>query len=132
MGFEDKYLEILQNIEAMIIHVYRGDSELLDYDVQDAVDALIRLYVAESRQHARPAIRLDVRPQKVFDNVLPVCEWRLGRTEALDEKVKGLKARVISLDEMIQCLKTIQKSIRLWNKERGRRGYLDFVKDYVP
>ncbi len=32
---------------------------------------------------------------------------------------------------MIACLKRIRSSIQLWNKEGGRRGYLNFVSQFV-
>jgi len=37
----------------------------------------------------------------------------------------------LTLDEMIQCLKRIQHSVKKWNKMGGRKGYLDFIVQYV-
>jgi hypothetical protein len=36
-----------------------------------------------------------------------------------------------TVDEIITCLKRIQKSIRRWNKEGGRQGYLNFISEFV-
>lgn len=36
-----------------------------------------------------------------------------------------------SLDEIIQCLKRILKSVEKWNKHEGIQGYLRFVSQYV-
>jgi len=47
MGLEDKYLDVLQNIEFAIVSVYRKESDLSDYEVMDALDALINLYRAQ-------------------------------------------------------------------------------------
>jgi hypothetical protein len=33
----------------------------------------------------------------------------------------------IAVWALVEFLRRIQKSIRLWNKEGGRKGYLDFV-----
>jgi hypothetical protein len=35
------------------------------------------------------------------------------------------------VDEIIVCLKRIQKSVKTWSKRGGRRGYLSFVEQYV-
>jgi len=37
----------------------------------------------------------------------------------------------MSLDEIIQCLKRILKSVEKWNKHEGIQGYLRFVSQYV-
>ena len=46
---EDEFLDVLQNIEAALVSVYKAHSEMTDYDAQAAVNALIRLYQAEIR-----------------------------------------------------------------------------------
>jgi type I restriction enzyme, R subunit len=38
----------------------------------------------------------------------------------------------ITLAEIIACLKRVRKSIELWRKEGGRRGYYDFVSPFLP
>jgi len=44
---EDEYTDVLQNIELGIMQIYRSDKNLIDVDALDAVEALIRHYVAE-------------------------------------------------------------------------------------
>jgi O6-methylguanine-DNA--protein-cysteine methyltransferase len=39
--FEEKYLDVLQNIEFGIVSVYREHPEMLDWDAFKAVEALI-------------------------------------------------------------------------------------------
>lgn len=51
MTIEDEYLDVLQNIEAAIMGVYRRTPALLDYDVLEAIEALTRHYVLEERHH---------------------------------------------------------------------------------
>jgi len=36
-----------------------------------------------------------------------------------------------TLDEIIACLQRILRSIELWQRERGQRGYYDFVSQFV-
>ncbi len=47
---DEKDLNLLQNIEFGIVEVYRADKALLDFDVKDAMDALVRHYHAEEEQ----------------------------------------------------------------------------------
>lgn len=39
-SFEDKYLDVLQNIEMAIVGVYRQHKDLLDYDVDRVLNLL--------------------------------------------------------------------------------------------
>jgi hypothetical protein len=38
---------------------------------------------------------------------------------------------IITLPEILLCLKRIRSSIRLWNKEGGRQGYLNDVRQLI-
>lgn len=133
--FEDKYLDVLQNIESGIVSVFRKHPEMTDWDAQNAVEGLVRTYQAEGRQRRAPVLRLAPLAQETFDAVRVMCEWRLGRREAVHTDDEGksddIPMRTVTLDEMIACLKRIRSSIELWNKEGGRRGYLNFVSQFV-
>ena len=52
---DDKYLDVLQNIEFTIVEVYNVDRSLLDIDAKEAIDALVRYYraVEDDRRAAR-------------------------------------------------------------------------------
>jgi hypothetical protein len=133
MRVEEEYLDVLQNIEAVVIAVYDDDLGLLDLDVLDALEALIRRYTLEQRGRTPGNARLSERPQRVFDAVRRICEWRLGRS-TLDSGKPGLeedKPTSISVPEILLCLKRLRKSVRLWNKEGGRQGYVNYVRDFL-
>ena len=128
--FGEKNLDVLQNIEFGIIEVYRADPSLLDADAKDAMDALVRHYHAEEDQHTPPRVNLGERAQRVFLSVQKMSEWRLGRSSFPDgggEMVAG-----ISVSELVKSLRQIQKSIPRWSRQGGRKGYLDFVSQYLP
>ncbi len=124
MSFQDKNLDILQNIELAIVEVYRADPALLDYDALEAVRAAIRYYHAEERGHSKPEIDCPGKAQVVFQDVKAMLEWRLGR---------GAEPEIdpIPVSSAVESLRTIEKSIRLWNQRGGRRGYLEFVSQYI-
>jgi len=125
----DRHPDVLHNLEFAIVDVYRAEPALLDLDAQDAVDALVRHYRAEQEGRQPPSNRLDDRAERVFQALTEICEWRLGRgrLSGLDE----IPGASIPVAELVECLRRIQKSIRLWNREAGRRGYLGFVSQYV-
>jgi hypothetical protein len=131
--FEDKYLDVLQNIEFGIVRIYEEHPKLTDWDTSEAIQALIRHYTAEARGRSEPNIRLTDLSEHVYASVETMCEFRLGRTELSTQEGQPVDADMEpkSLDEIIACLKRVQKSIRRWHKQAGRRGYLDFVSQFV-
>jgi hypothetical protein len=132
-SFEDQYLDVLHNIESGITMVYRKEPDLADFDVENALNALIRLYSAELQGRSASPARLNPLAQAVYDSVRIMCEWRLGRGEIghIKDGASLPQPPPIQTDEIIACLKRIRKSVQRWNKEGGRRGYLTFVEEYV-
>lgn len=128
MGIEDKYLDVLQNLEFAIVHEFRRDRTILDMNVEDAVAALAAYYDAEVQQRTPPQPRLSEQSKKLFDAVKQVCEWRLGRSTGPGHEEE---TQPLAPDEMVSCLRRIRKSVKLWTKEGGRQGYLNFVSQYI-
>ena len=128
--FGETHLDVLQNIEFAIVEVYRADRSLLDADVNDAFNALVRRYHAEEAERTPPTVTLGERAQRVFLSVQKVCEWRLGRASFLGETPTPESGMPVS--ELVRCLREIQKSIPRWSRQGGRKGYLDFVGQYLP
>jgi hypothetical protein len=140
--FEEKYLDVLQNIEFGIVSVYRQHPEMLDWDALKAVETLIREYQAEQADRPVPEVDLKPLPQQVYESVKAMCEWRLGRSQAKEEekksffKLRSKKPAELSIEpktteEIVLCLKRIRKSIERWNKRSGRQGYLDFISEFI-
>jgi hypothetical protein len=131
-SFEDKYLDVLQNIEMAIVSVYREHSDLLDYDVDKVLNILWTEYRNGKQGKAMSAPRLGEKAQHVYERVKDMCEFRLGRSNAL--KTQGwfkAKPTPLSVDEIMDCLKRIRKSVALWNKEGGRQGFLYFIDNNI-
>ncbi len=131
--FEERYQDVLQNIEFAIISVYREHPEMTNDHVLSAVNALIRTYNAELKGREPSPSTLDPLRQSVYERMMGMCEWRLGR-RSLSISVDGSPAppkKPLSMEEILACLKRIRKSIKFWQRRSGRRGYLDFVSQFV-
>ncbi|RMD96674.1 MAG: hypothetical protein D6814_10965 [Calditrichaeota bacterium] len=127
MKFEERYLDVLHNIEVMIFTAYQENNVINDYDVMASLRALINHYVAEIRK--TPPKKLHLRPPQelIFNRVQSVCEWQLGR-QSISE---APEIPPISLDEMIACLKRIHRSVKFWNKNGGSKGYLNYIGNFL-
>ncbi len=133
-NIEEEYLDVLQNIEFAIVLVYRQQRELTDYDVDKVLNALIKHYQAEQQQRTFERPRLSLLAEQVYENVQRMCEWRLGRARIVTESndVELGTPEPLTVDEIIGCLKRIHKSVGKWNKRGGRRGYLQYVDQFIP
>ena len=132
--FEEEYQDVLHNIETALVQAYREHDEMTDWDALTAVNGLIRTYTAEERSRKTPTLRLAPLAQEAYDGVQLMCEWRLGRGHMADEAGQaidmGIKPKTVA--EIVACLKRIRKSIELWQKEGGRRGYFNFISQFIP
>lgn len=131
--FDERYEDVLQNIEFGIVRVYQTRRSLLDSDVDRALEKLLREYQSELRGRASPSVASSPAAQAVYDSVRPLCEWRLGRDTLVDDTGERVDTDMqpITLEEIVACLKRIRKSVALWTKERGRQGYLGFITQFI-
>ncbi len=127
MDLFEKYQDVLQNIEFAIVSIYREHLEMTDYAVMRSLEAIINHYSAEKTGKTPRNFSLDEIEKDIFRQVQSVCEWRMGRPSSFGMP----ETKPISLDEIIQCLKRILKSVEKWNKHEGIQGYLRFVSQYV-
>lgn len=127
--FGEDNLDVLQNIEFAIVTAYRENPAITDFDVKDGLDALTRQYSAEVAGRVPSTIPLDPRARAVYDETRRMCEWRMGRDAGAVDRVAPV---VLGLDDIVTALRTIRKSIQRWSDRGGKRGYLDFVKNYLP
>jgi hypothetical protein len=129
LKFAEQYADVLQNIEFTIVQFHRDYPDLLDYDVEGALEVLIAGYTAEHRGGTVAQPQLSELRKGLMHDLLLVCEWWLGRASLLAED--GPPGRVLTAEEMAACLDRIRKSVRKWTKEGGRQGYLRFIRQYV-
>jgi len=134
LPFEERYEDVLQNLEFGIVQVYHNHPEMTDWEALAAIEALLRTYRAEAKGRQASPPSLNPLAEEVYDLVETMCEWRLGREMPFSNKEgepMELPLEPITLDELIACLKRIRKSINFWNREGGRQGYLTFVSQFI-
>jgi hypothetical protein len=123
---EDAYQDVLQNIEASIVSVYRQDTSIADSSVIRVLEAIIGHYVAEDIGREPIKASFTEEENQMLNTVKATCDLRLGRVS-----VETVPIEPVTKDEIVQCLKRILKSVNKWNKRNGMQGYLRFVSKYV-
>lgn len=126
LPIEEAYQDILQNIESAVVGVYHQHSELTDFQVESAMEALGRTYVRNS-----PILPKNDLAKEVYTAMKAICDWRLGRENMVDEDEQPMSVEAVSTDVILACLKKLRKSVSYWNKESGTRGYLGYISQFV-
>ncbi len=131
--FIEKYQDVLQNIEFGLVQAYNHCPTLTDTGTMYALETLIKVYSGELRGREVPTPQFKPEEEEAFNAARAMCEWRLGRAAMEDEKGRKIEGgpEPITLEEIIACLKRILKSVDAWYKRGGRRGYYEFIRQYV-
>ena len=132
-AFEERYQDVLQNIEFALVTTYREQPKLTNHSALYAVETLIKVYNAEAQGRTAALPPFQPHEQAAYDSIKAICDWRLGHAPLGEEE--GASHVVIgdnkTPEEIIACLKRIQRSIQGWTKRGGRRGYFDFVSQFI-
>ncbi|OGF48305.1 MAG: hypothetical protein A2452_12345 [Candidatus Firestonebacteria bacterium RIFOXYC2_FULL_39_67] len=125
---EDKYIDVLANLETNIVKKYKENSEITDYDVIRVVEIVIEIFNAEKAGRQPRSYSLSERESCIFDCVYAISGWSLGRAK-LEEK-RDVNPNIKTVDEVVYCLKKIKKSAEKHSQSRGKHGYLDFITNF--
>jgi len=128
MKLEEEYLFVLMDMELAILQTCRVNIELCDHDVLRVVESAISVYRSREEEPDSSAYvqKLPIQNRQMFIDLIAACEKHLVSTE------EGNTLKSSSREEILACLKRIQKSIKLWSKNYGRNGYLGFISRHIP
>lgn len=108
----ERCMGILQPVENFIANFYRQHPETHDYDVLSAYEALSKYFKAKLTNFPLPQHKLNGVSYDIYSFQLSFLETMEGS---------------YSLKEIYDCLKTLEKSLKLWTKNQGSRGYLNYI-----
>ena len=133
MRVEEQYLDVLQNIEAVISSTYRDHPNMTDYETERVLEAVVETYKAEQRGHTAREFSFAPIEEALYEAVHNVCQWRLGRADlSTDDAMDEAQApKPLDTDAILLCLKKILTSANKWTRNSGRQGYLNFITQYV-
>ena len=127
MKVEEKYEDILQNIEDVFVREYRSNPALKDFEVDFTLDALISYYRREAAGLPQKPVALNETRMRMFEDVKAILEHRQMLAA---ESGKPLSEGDKPAEVYGQCFSRIKKSIKLWSKN-GNQAYLKFVSKFV-
>ena len=127
MSANEEHLDVLQNIEFAVVEVWKQNPALNNYNVMRAYECALAHYRAPAREQPPKASNLTGLDAEVFEKVKETCDWRLGFLQ----KRKAEELPPVPLEDMLACLRKLEKSVEFWTKQGGRQGYLQFIEQFL-
>jgi hypothetical protein len=118
---------VLKTIETAVVNVTRDKPTMTNYAALRAYEAAIKHYHAIARQQQSKPANLTGTDALLYEAVRTACEARLGRPISAESNAPAL-----SHEDLVACLRRLKKSVEFWTEQGGRRGYLDFLTQFVP
>ncbi|HGS5742576.1 TPA: hypothetical protein ACMDWW_003625 [Vibrio cholerae] len=118
MKVQEKFENELKALESSIVDVFRSEPSLLDSQVARAVKSMVALFKSKVKGKLVQEPKLDSLDLHVFTAL-----------NAATNEISSVNSE-LSDEDLLQCLKVIEKSIPRWTKQLGRQGYLNFVSQY--
>lgn len=140
---EEKYIQVLHNIEMGIVSVYRENENMTDWDALRGLETVLKHYQSKIKDREPKVISLNPLAQTTYERVLEICEMTLSNQPMLVEvnenllgflpvkKKKEIPADPKTMEEVIICLRRVRDSIQFWTKEAGRQGYLMYIDQFL-
>lgn len=133
----DYIMILLKDIEVIILNISAEFPKLADADVEWCCEKLIKYFkvLSKEKETEEPESPSEMK-QALMDELLN----RLEEREATEADSHIINNPNIKLGVMmyrnypslyVTAFKIIQSSARFWRKERGRKGYLNFIDRHV-
>jgi hypothetical protein len=131
----EAFTPLLAHVEISVTRLYEADATLTDLQVLSAYEALARHFRAEAGRRPPPPLSLHEPSAGAFEVVRAVCDYHLGRPEEAERRRlvhPEIAPMGVAAKDVERCLKRLQRSLNLWNKQAGRRGYFEYVRQFAP
>jgi hypothetical protein len=131
MRIEEDRLDVMQNLEFAVARAYQRHPEMTDYAVLRTYEALLQAYAAEVTGRTPKPASAEGLEAELLEQVKQMCEWRLGRGALSFDQDEAPECEPLDVPTLILCLKRLVKSVNKWTKHGGRKGYLDFMTQFI-
>ena len=82
LSIEEEYEDIIQNLEESIVMCYLSHPDLIDAEVETAMDWLVKLYSAQAQGKTSSYQEPTGVSAEVANSVQQMCEWRARKRKA--------------------------------------------------
>ncbi|MGH8017010.1 MAG: hypothetical protein ACREIA_01760 [Opitutaceae bacterium] len=132
MNWTQDKLDVLQNLEFAIVQIWRAHPEMTDYVAERAYEAAFQHYRAELRGHTPKPHGLTGLDAEASDALFAMCQFRLARGPCPVETDAPGEIGCVPLEQIVDSLRELSRSVRRHTGRGGRQGYLTFIDGFLP
>lgn len=132
MTWKDEDLPVLRELESTIVDTWSRHAELNDYTAGRAYEAAFHHYRARLRNHPPKPPDLRGLDLETFNALQKACEQLLASGAAPLKGTSEGDPKPVSQEKLVEYLRELGRSVERHTKAGGRRGYLEFVRQYIP
>ena len=111
----ERYEVLLSGIEERFVQFSLENPKLHDNDILKILEELMRCYRAKYTNFS-----YEERSSHLIKDLYEISKSFFNENEA-----------EFNPKDMLECLKLLKKSLQLWNKEHGSRGYIKFISQFI-
>lgn len=116
--FAERYVAILAPIEILTASFYRENPNSYDSDVLAVYECILKDMKAKLTNFPSPVHKLIGSSKELYENqVKTIADIN--------------KNAIFTIVEIQACFKLLQKSVNLWSREHGSRGYLNYIANFL-
>ena len=122
-------IDLLQNLEFVVIQVWRTNPDMPDSAVLRAYEASFQWFKDELRGHTPKPPSLRGLEVDTYAAVKAMCDARLGRFRS--EPSGPGDVAPVEVSEVVDALRKLIKSVERHGRTGGRQGYLRFISQFI-
>lgn len=132
MTWKESDLPALRELESTILRICSAHQEMNDYNAGRAYEAAYQHYRARLRgREPRPTL-LKALDLETFGAVRDVCEGLLTQGALPMKSNSTVEPRPVELEKLVEYLRELHRSVERHTRAGGRRGYLEFIRTFIP
>jgi hypothetical protein len=132
MNWKDEDLPALRELESTVVDTWSRHEELNDYAAGRAYAAAFQHYRARLRNHPPKPPDLNGLDLETFNALQKACEQLLASGAVPLKGTSERDPKPVSQEKLVEYLRELGRSVERHTKFGGRRGYLEFVRSYIP
>lgn len=115
--FAEKFMSVLMPLEQNVLSYYKKMPTAMDHEILSMYQYFSKVIKAKMTNYTMPSPNVNGPLETLYH----------AEANFIESACKK-----VSLEDLKECLKMLEKSVELWNREMGVQGYLNFIEKNMP
>ena len=133
MRIEEKYENVMLNIEMQVVSVANKEPTLTDWQVEKVYNALLSRYKALMNGRQAKEVSFNSPANDLYLLIEGFCDFFVGDRESWGkgDYLIEIETEKVSYQNMVAIFKRLRKSVKTWTKRGGSKGYVYYISQFI-